>query len=117
MPLAEIRFFLEAIMRKLILAATLVFPMAAQTQPAGDANQEGSALDPDSKARVRTEGSTGGIKGGMKTDEQKKGASAGGSSGRPNRSSKGLERQQGGRVHDETSSDREEGRGARGAIR
>ena len=88
-----------------------------ENQNTQGANSEGSALDPETKARVRTEGATGGIKGGMKTDEQKKGASAGSSSGRPNRSSKGLERQEGGRVHDETSSDREEARGARGAIR
>jgi hypothetical protein len=75
------------------------------------AQREGSAMDPKTKARVRTEGATGGIQGGVKTEEQKKGgASAGGSPGRPERSRSG----EGGRMHNETSSDREEGRGARG---
>ena len=88
-------------MRIFILAAALVFPLAAQTQPARDTTSEGSALDPEAKARVRTEG-------------------AGRHQRREDRRAKerrGLERQEGGRVHDETSSDREEGRGARGAIR
>jgi len=53
----------------------------------------------------------------MKTEEQKEGAAAGRSPGWPTRSRSGLEDQGGGRVHDETSSDREEGRGARGPIR
>jgi hypothetical protein len=74
-------------------------------------------LHPETKARVRTEGSSGGIEGGMKTEQQEQGAAAGSSPGRPTRSRQGLEDQGGGRVHNETSSDREEGRGARGAIR
>jgi hypothetical protein len=128
MPLAATVLSPEAIMRNLILVAALLFPLAAQTQPTRDANPresqntqgantEGSALDPETKARVRTEGSTGGIQGGMKTEEQKEGAAAGSSPGRPTRSRQGFEAQGGGRVHNETSSDREEGRGARGAIR
>jgi hypothetical protein len=106
-------------MRTLILITALLVPLALQAQTAGTqgANQEGSALDPKTKARVRAEGATGGIQGGAKTEEQKEGAAAGSSPGRPERSGKGLEKQEGGRVHNETSSDREEGRGARGAIR
>jgi hypothetical protein len=35
------------------------------------ANTEGSAREPETKARARTEGSTGGTKGGMKTEEER----------------------------------------------
>jgi hypothetical protein len=116
-------------MRTLIFLAGLALSFAVHGQAGRDANpredqntegvqSEGSAMDPKTKARVRTEGATGGIQGGMKTEEQKEGgASAGGSPGRPERSRRGLEQQEGGRVHNETSSDREEGRGARGPIR
>ena len=116
-------------MRKLILIAALALPLTAYSQPTRDANPRGSqnteganaeragALDPETKARVRTEGSTGGIESGLRTEEQKEGGSASSGPGRPNRSAAGLEGQGQGRVHNETSSDREEGRGARGAIR
>ena len=74
----------------LISALMLPFTLNAQTDDRNTqgADREGSALNPQTKARVRTEGSVG-----------------------------GLEDQGGGRIHDETSSDREEGRGARGLIR
>ena len=105
-----------------ILISALMLPFTLNAQTARDnqntegANTGGSALDPETTARVRTEGSTGGIPGGTKTEEQKEGAAAGSSPGRPTRS-QGREDQGGGRVHTETSSDREEGRGARGTIR
>ena len=113
-------------MRPLLFFATVAFSLSTYAQTSPDvspresqgANTEGSALDPASKARVRTEGSTGGLEGGMKTEEQKDrrgGASSG--QGRPQRSRQGLEGDAQGRTHNETSSDREEGRGARGAIR
>jgi hypothetical protein len=107
-------------MRKtMIFFAAVSFSMTAFAEPnTQGANTEGSALDPAAKARVRTEGAAGGAKGGMKTEEQTEmrgNASSG--QGRPTRSRRGLEKQGGGRMHDETSSDREEGRGARGAIR
>jgi hypothetical protein len=104
----------------LISALMLPFTLSAQSDDKNTqgANREGSALDPETKARVRTEGSVGGIEGGMKTEEQKEGAAAGNTGpGRPTRSREGLEDQGGGRIHNETSSDREEGRGARGLIR
>jgi hypothetical protein len=114
-------------MRTLLVLAALCMSAAAHAQPARDANPradqntqgantDGGAMDPATKSRVRTEGSAGGVQGGLKTDEQKKGASAGSSPGRPMRQGK-TEKPEGGRVHNETSSDREEGRGARGAIR
>jgi len=112
-------------MRMFILIAALALPFSVYTQPTRDANPradqntqgadaEGSAMDPETKARVRTEGAVGGIEGGLKTEEQKEGAAAGSS---PGRSSREHAKKEGGRVHNETSSDREEGRGARGAIR
>jgi hypothetical protein len=115
-------------MRKLVLITAFFIPLALQAQPTRDANPredqntqgantEAGAMDPETKARVRAEGSTGGIQGGLKTEEQKEGAAAGSRPGRPTRSSRGVEKKEGGRVHNETSSDREEGRGARGAIR
>jgi hypothetical protein len=110
-------------MRMFILISALMLPFTLSAQTARDtpntegANTEGSALDPETKARVRTEGSAGGIQGGTKTEQQKGGAAAGSSPGRPTRSRGGLEDQGGGRVHNETSSDREEGRGARGPVR
>ena len=82
------------------------------------ANTDARAYDPATKVRVRTEGSAGGVQGGIKTDEQTEmrgNASRG--RGRPTRSSRGLEKKGEGRVHDENSSDREKGRGAWGAIR
>ena len=101
------------------LCSTLtVHAQSRDEQNTQGANTEGSAYDPATKSRVRTEGSAGGTKGGMKTEQQNEvrgGASSG--SGRPQRSRQGLEKQGGGRVHNENSSDREEGRGARGAIR
>ncbi len=106
-------------MHKIIFLVAVSFsvPTFAQQNTQG-ANTEGSALDPAAKARVRTEGATGGMKGGMKTEEQTdmRGNSSSGQ-GRPNRSSRGVEKQGGGRTHDEKSSDREEARGARGTIR
>jgi hypothetical protein len=111
-----------------MIISALILPFTINAQPTRDANPresqntqgantEAGAMDPATKARVRTEGSAGGIEGGLKTEEQKEGAAAGSSPGRPTRSRAGLEDQGGGRVHNETSSDREEGRGARGAIR
>lgn len=115
-------------MRTLIFVAGISLSLAAYAQSGRDANPredqntqgantEAGAMDPETKTRVRSEGSVGGIQGGLKTEEQKEGAAAGSSPGRPTRSRGGLENQQRGRVHSETSSDREEGRGARGAIR
>ena len=115
-------------MRTLIFLAAMSLGLPAYAQAGRDANPredqntqgantEAGAMDPETKARVRSEGSAGGIQGGLKTEEQKDGASAGSSPGRPTRSRAGLEGQGSGRVHNETSSDREEGRGARGAIR
>ena len=116
-------------MRVAFIVVALSFCFAANAQVTRDANPrdkqntegantDASAYDPATKARVRTEGSAGGIQGGTKTEEQTEirgGASSG--PGRPTRSSRGLEKKGEGRVHDENSSDRETGRGARGAIR
>jgi hypothetical protein len=118
----------EVFMRMFILISALMLPFTLHAQAARDANPresqntqgantEAGAMDPATKARVRNEGSAGGIEGGWKTEEQKEGAAAGSSPGRPARSRAGVEDQGGGRAHNETSSDREEGRGARGAIR
>ena len=110
-----------------VVALSVCFAAHAQVtrdaNPRGQQNTEGantdaSAYDPATKSRVRTEGSAGGIQGGTKTEQQTEtrgNASTG--AGRPTRSSRGLEKKGEGRVHDENSSDREEGRGARGAIR
>lgn len=66
--------------------------------------------------RVRTEGASGGIQGGHKADTQDaQNATAG--QGSPNQHSRQVKKAGKGRVHDENSSDREQGRGARGAIR
>lgn len=114
-------------MRNLIFIAGLTFSVAAaaQSNDSGThrsdqntqgANTEGSAYDPATKARVRTEGAAGGIQGGIKGDAQDaENATAG--QGSPNQHSKQLKRAGKGRVHEESSSDREQGRGARGAIR
>ena len=110
-------------MRPLLFIGALLLSLGVHAQQTNEgnsreANTEGSALDPATKARVRTEGSAGGLEGGMKTEEQDvvRGEASSGQ-GRPQRSRQGLEEQGKGRVHNETSSDREEGRGARGAIR
>ena len=107
-------------MRKLFFLAALSFSLAAVAQSIEQnkqgANTEGSAYDPATKARVRTEGAAGGIQGGIKGDAQDaENATAG--QGSPNQHSKQLKRAGKGRVHEESSSDREQGRGARGAIR
>jgi len=91
-------------------------PRAPAAQPApvpqGAAPQQ-PALDPDEKARLRTEGVTGGIPSESQAEVLRGDASAG--SGRPTRSRAELEGE--GRVHDETASGRFEARGARGEIR
>ena len=114
-------------MRSLLFLAALSFSVAASAQSNDSgthrsdqntqgANTEGSGYDPATKARVRTEGAAGGLQGGIKGDAQDaENATAG--QGSPNTHSKHLKRGGKGRVHDETSSDREQGRGARGAIR
>jgi hypothetical protein len=105
-------------MRKLLYLAAFSFSVAAYAQapatdlkpPSGAAPEE---MDPATKARIRTEGATGGIPSEGKGDALRGDASAG--SGRPTRSRDELEGQ--GRVHDETASGRIESRGARGEIR
>jgi hypothetical protein len=109
-------------MRKLVFIAALCSSLTVyaqrEDQNTQGAQTEGSAYDPATKSRVRTEGAAGGTKGGMKMEQQNEvRGSASSGSGRPQRSRQGLERDGGGRTHNETSSDREEGRGARGAIR
>ena len=89
---------------------SLSFTAAAQYDAGGQntrgADLDPGKLDPAAKARVRAEGAVGGIQGGLKTDSQKEGdASAGASSQDTGKQ---------GRVANETSSDREEARGARG---
>ena len=107
-------------MRNLIFLAAFTFTIAASAQSIErnkqGANTEGSGYDPATKARVRTEGATGGIQGGVKGDTQDaQNATAG--QGSPNQQSKQVKKAGKGRVHDEGSSDREQGRGARGSIR
>ena len=114
-------------MRAVLLIAALSIPLAASAQASKDANPrieqntqgaeaEGNALDPATQARIRAEGAAGGVKGGIKADTQKDpGRSVG--HGNPNLRDHRPRQAGEGRVHDETSSDPEKGRGARGLIR
>jgi hypothetical protein len=109
-----------------ILVAALFLGLSAYAQPERDANPgarqntEGAntdarAMDPATKARVRGEGLAGGT-GARVPPEATGGATVG--DGQPNRHAppKPPEPQRA-EVRDEKSSDREEGRGARGTIR
>jgi hypothetical protein len=99
-PITRARALPRTGLRKILLLAFL------SCSPVALAQDEAAKLDPETKARVRTEGSAGGIPGGLKTDSQKEGDVSEGAS------SKATAKK--GRVADETSSDREEARGARG---
>jgi hypothetical protein len=94
----------------LIGLLSLSFTAAAQYDAGGQnthgADLDPGRLDPAAKARLRTEGAVGGIQGGLKTEAQKEGDASAGAS------SKDTGKQ--GRVANETSSDREAARGARG---
>jgi hypothetical protein len=112
-------------MRKLLLVAVLSLSLSAYAEATRDANPpdkentqgantDAIAADPATKARVRVEGAAGGT--GARIPEEARGEATVGS-GRQHRQAKPPDEVSyeaaKGRRHDETSSDREEGRGAR----
>lgn len=109
-------------MPKLFLAALLSFSFCAAAQSIDKnlqgANTDANALDPAAKARARVEGASGGT--GARVPDEARGAASVGS-GRQNRRAKPPDDASydaaKGRRHDENASDREQARGARGAIR
>jgi hypothetical protein len=119
-------FFAGDFMRSFIVLVAFVFSIPAHAQPAQDANpraeqntqganQNADAMDPATKARVRMEGVPGGT-GARVPPEASGGGTVG--DGKPNRHFPPPPPEpQRAETRAEKSSDREEGRGARGPIR
>jgi len=119
-------FFAAGFMRSLIVAVALVFALPAHAQPAQDANpraeqntqgatQNPDAMDPATKARVRTQGVPGGT-GARVPPEASGGGTVG--DGKPNRHSLPVPAEpQIGEPRHEKSSGRDEGRTGGGATR
>jgi len=113
-------------MRLLALLAPLSFSVAVHAQATRDANPredqntrgantQAEEMDPATKARVRTEGVPGGT-GARVPPEASGGATVGDGSQHRHSPPKPRDPKEG-EVRNEQSSDREEGRGARGAVR